>query len=154
MAEHGVKTMRVINAGGIPQKNKVLNQVYANVLERPVLVPNKSVTSLGSAIFAFRAAGTFKTLEEAQDKMCPQHTVFTPDASTKSIYDELFALYRKIYLVLGSEECSVRRCAAFADSAISHRKLKSDARRCEVRMVGSPGLEPGTTNYEFAALTN
>jgi len=56
MAEHGVDIKRVINAGGIPQKNNVLNQVYANVLGRPVLVPSKSVTSLGSAIFAFLAA--------------------------------------------------------------------------------------------------
>ena len=66
MAEHGVHIKRVINAGGIPQKNNVLNQVYANVLGRPVLVPSKSVVSLGSAIFAFLAAGTFKTVEEAQ----------------------------------------------------------------------------------------
>src|SRR5277367_2514332 len=64
MAEYGVEIKRVINAGGIPQKNKVLNQVYANVLRRPVLVPSKSVTSLGSAIFAFLAARTFKTVEE------------------------------------------------------------------------------------------
>ena len=76
MAEHGVDIKRVINAGGIPQKNNVLNQIYANVLSRPVLVPSKSVTSLGSAIFAFIAAGTFKTIEEAQDKICPQHSVF------------------------------------------------------------------------------
>jgi ribulose kinase len=60
MAGHGVTIQRVINAGGIPQKNDVLNQVYANVLGRPVLVPNKSVVSLGSAIFAFLAAGTEK----------------------------------------------------------------------------------------------
>ena len=69
MAGHGVHIKRVINAGGIPQKNDVLNQVYANVLGRPVLVPSKSVVSLGSAIFAFLAAGTFKTIEEAQDKI-------------------------------------------------------------------------------------
>jgi L-ribulokinase len=50
MAEHGVNIKRVINAGGIPQKNNVLNQIYANVLGRPVLVPSQSVTSLGSAI--------------------------------------------------------------------------------------------------------
>src|SRR5206468_12674633 len=53
LAEHGVPIRRVINAGGVPQSNPVLNQVYANVLGRPVLVPSKSVTSLGSAIFAF-----------------------------------------------------------------------------------------------------
>src|SRR5438309_6969052 len=31
MAEHGVPIQRVINGGGIPQKNEVLNRVYANV---------------------------------------------------------------------------------------------------------------------------
>lgn len=101
MAEHGVHIARVINAGGIPQKNNVLNQVYANVLERPVLVPNKSVVSLGSAIFAFLAAGTFKSVEEAQDKMCPQHTVFKPNPDDQKIYASLYPLYRKIYFAFG-----------------------------------------------------
>jgi len=39
MAEYGVPVDRVINAGGIPQNNAVLNQVYADVLGKPVLVP-------------------------------------------------------------------------------------------------------------------
>ena len=34
MPEHGVPINRVIHGGGIPQKNDVLNQVYANVLEQ------------------------------------------------------------------------------------------------------------------------
>ena len=101
MAEHGVEIKRVINAGGIPQKNNVLNQIYASVLGRPVLVPSKSVTSLGSAIFAFLAAGTFKTIEEAQDKICPGHTVFTPDPATKKVYDSLYAVYQKLYFAFG-----------------------------------------------------
>ncbi len=53
MAEHGVPVDRVINAGGIPQNNPLLNQVYANVLGKPVLVPSALPTSLGSSIFAF-----------------------------------------------------------------------------------------------------
>jgi L-ribulokinase len=101
MAEHGVDMKRVINAGGIPQKNDVLNQVYANVLGRPVLVPSKSVVSLGSAIFAFLAAGTFKTVEEAQDKICPPHKTFLPDESAQRIYKELSPLYGKLYFTLG-----------------------------------------------------
>jgi len=32
MAEQGVRIKRVINAGRIPQKNNLLNQIYANVL--------------------------------------------------------------------------------------------------------------------------
>src|SRR5580693_7783697 len=97
MEEHGVNIRRIINAGGIPQKNDVLNQVYANVLGRPVLVPSKSVTSLGSAIFAFLAAGTFQTIEEAQDKICPPHRVFEPQKSEQAAYDELFELFSRLY---------------------------------------------------------
>jgi L-ribulokinase len=101
MAEHGVHIKRVINAGGIPQKNNVLNQIYANVLGKPVLVPNRSVISLGSAIFAFLAAGTFKTVEEAQDKICPEHTVFSPEAEAQTTYNALYPLYQKLYFGFG-----------------------------------------------------
>jgi L-ribulokinase len=101
MAEHGVSIKRVINAGGIPQKNNMLNQIYANVLGRPVLVPSKSVVSLGSAIFAFLAAGTFKTVEEAQDMICPQQGVFTPNPEAQRVYHDLYALYQKLYFAFG-----------------------------------------------------
>ncbi len=101
MAAHGVHIKRVINAGGIPQKNDVLNQVYANVLKRPVLVPSKNVVGLGSAIFAFLAAGTFKTIEEAQDKICPANRTFLPDIAAGETYDRLYALYSKLYFALG-----------------------------------------------------
>jgi L-ribulokinase len=101
MAGHGVHIKRVINAGGIPQKNDVLNQVYANVLGRPVLVPSKSVVSLGSAIFAFLAARTFKTVEEAQDKICPPNRTFAPDAQAQQTYEQLYPLYNKLYFTLG-----------------------------------------------------
>jgi L-ribulokinase len=101
MVGHGVHIKRVINAGGIPQKNDVLNQVYANVLGRPVLVPSKSVVSLGSAIFAFLAAGTFKTIEEAQDKICPPHREFLPDHSAQHTYEQLYPSYSKLYFTLG-----------------------------------------------------
>jgi L-ribulokinase len=101
MASHGVHIKRVINAGGIPQKNDALNQVYANVLGRPVLVPSKSVVSLGSAIFAFLAAGTFKTIEEAQDKICSPNTRYEPAKSEQRVYNELYPLYSKLYFGFG-----------------------------------------------------
>src|SRR5271156_5372084 len=101
MAGHGVHIKRVINAGGIPQKNDVLNQVYANVLGRPVLVPGKSVVSLGSAIFAFLAAGTFPTVEAAQEAICPSHHVFQPQTPEQRVYDVLYPLYRKLYFAFG-----------------------------------------------------
>ncbi len=101
MSEFGAPTLRVINGGGIPQNNSVLNQVYANVLGRPVLVPSSKVTGVGSAIFAFLAAGVFKTVDEAQQKICPQHTIYTPNPDDQERYDELYPLYRRIYFDFG-----------------------------------------------------
>src|SRR5271170_856533 len=125
MAGHGVHIKRVINAGGIPQKNDVLNQVYANVLGRPVLVPSKSVVSLGSAIFAFLAAGTFKTIEEAQDKICPPHREFLPDRSAQHTYEQLYPLYNKLYFTLGQRGSNglgdiLPTLIAVANSAAGH----------------------------------
>src|SRR5260370_1186621 len=107
MESNGVRIQRVINAGGIPQKNEVLNRVYANVLGRPVLVPTKSVTSLGSAIFAFLAADTFKTIEQAQDKICPPHRVYEPDRSEQRVYDELYRLFSRLYFTFGQKEADM-----------------------------------------------
>jgi len=101
MSEYGAPTQRVINGGGIPQTNAVLNQVYANVLRRPVLVPSGKVTGMGSAIFAFLAAGVFKSIDEAQQRVCPAHTVFEPQPETERTYNELYDLYRKIYFDFG-----------------------------------------------------
>ena len=103
MAEYGVPIERVINAGGIPQQNAVLNQVYANVLNKPVLVPDATPTSVGSGIFAQLAAGIFTSVEEAQAKMCPGHKVFTPEPGAVRVYAELYGLYRAVYFAFGDE---------------------------------------------------
>ena len=101
LSEYGAPTRRVIHGGGIPQSNPVLNQVYANVLGRPVLVPSGKVTGIGSAIFACLAAGIFRTIEEAQSKICPPHAVFEPQRETQDVYRELYELYRRIYFEFG-----------------------------------------------------
>ena len=101
MEEYGVPIRRVINGGGVPQKNEVLNRVYANVFNKPVLVPESEVTSLGSAIFAFLAAGTFRTVEEAQEALCPSYRTVEPDAAAARVYEELYPLFRKLYFGLG-----------------------------------------------------
>jgi L-ribulokinase len=101
MAEHGVPIRRVINGGGVPQKNAVLNRVYANVLGKPVLVPERPITSLGSAIFAFLAAGVFDSIEAAQQALCPPYRVVKPDAGEAATYDRLYAIYKSLYFAMG-----------------------------------------------------
>ena len=104
MASGGVPILRVINGGGIPQQNAVLNQVYANVLNKPVLVPDGVPTSLGSGIFAHLAAGTFPTIEAAQEAMCLPHRTFTPDPAAAARYNQLFKLYSDVYFALGTPD--------------------------------------------------
>ncbi|WP_263378935.1 ribulokinase [Granulicella paludicola] len=101
MEEHGVPVERVINAGGIPQQNETLNQVYADVFNKPVLVPDGVPTSLGSGIFALIAAGVFKSVEEAQEKLCLPFRTVEPRPEAVAVYNELFALYRKVYFAFG-----------------------------------------------------
>lgn len=106
MAEHGVPVERVINAGGIPQNNKVLNQVYANVLGKPVVVPDGVPTSLGSGIFALLAAGAFPSIEAAQAAMCLPFTTYTPEPGAVSVYNQLYRHYRNAYFALGTSNAA------------------------------------------------
>ena len=117
MEEHGVPVRRIINGGGIPQKNHVLNQVYANVMQKPILVPQGDVTSLGSAIFAFLAAGAFRSIEEAQDALCPGYQTVAPEEGAAAVYRDLYPLYRKLYFTFGQSDDSLpelRRITAHA----------------------------------------
>jgi L-ribulokinase len=102
MAEHGVPVERVINGGGIPQNNHVLNQIYANVLGKTVLVPEGTPTSLGSAIIAFVAAGVFPSIQEAQQELCLPYVAYEPDPEAVTRYEKLYQLYRKVYFALGT----------------------------------------------------
>lgn len=104
MAEHGVPTRRLIHGGGIPQKNEVLNRIYANTLGINVLVPERPITSLGSAIFAFVAAKAFPSIEVAQRALCPPYRVVTPDPAEHAIYQRLFPMFRSLYFGMGARD--------------------------------------------------
>jgi len=101
MEEHGVPIRRLIHAGGIPQKNEALNRIYANVLDKPVLVPERPITSLGSAIFACVAAGLHPTVEAAQKALCPPYREVNPDPAAVRIYQRLFPMFRTLYFAMG-----------------------------------------------------
>lgn len=97
----GMQTRRIVNAGGIPQKNDVLNQVYADVLDREVHVPAHSPTGTGSCIFAAMAVGAFDSFEAAQAVMCPPSRVFAPRPQNRAGYERLHALFTELYFGFG-----------------------------------------------------
>ena len=125
MEQHGVDIRRVINGGGIPQRSALLNQVYANAIGKPILVPEGDVTSLGSAIFAFLASGTYKSIEEAQDSLCPKHRVFEPEPRASAVYKELFPLYRDVYFGFGKRNAGM---ASFGEILPRLRLIASEVR--------------------------
>jgi len=52
-------------------------------------------------IFAFLAAGVFRSIEEAQEHVCPAYTTFPPQLETRETYDKLYGLFRRIYFDFG-----------------------------------------------------
>ncbi len=131
MAEHGVPIKRVINTGGIPQNSPVLNQVYANVLNKPVLVPDAPPTSIGAGIFAQLAAGIFPSVEAAQARMCPGHRTFLPEATAAARYQRLYGLYRDVYFAFGQS-------GSTADLSGVLRTLREVAAMCAGMYKGLP----------------
>src|SRR5262249_27768078 len=105
--------------------NRKLNQMYADILNKPVLVPQGDVTSLGSAIFAFLAAGTFATIEKAQDTLCRVFSVFEPEAKSAKVYGELFPLYQKLYFSLGQRNSAA---APIGDVLPDVRRIAAEVR--------------------------
>jgi L-ribulokinase len=126
MAEYGVPIRRVINGGGIPQRNDTLNRIYANVLNKPVLVPRDEVTSLGSAIFAFLAAGAFPSIEAAQEALCPRYRVVEPDLRERAACDRLYGWYRALYFAMGRPQA---KDAPVGEILPGLKRLSAEVRR-------------------------
>lgn len=97
MSGAGVGVHRMIHAGGIPRRNPVLNQIFANVLQRTVLVPREDVTGRGSSMFAALAAGCFRTIEEAQAAMAPACEEIEPQLDARDPYDALYGRFATLY---------------------------------------------------------
>lgn len=88
--------------GGIPNKNPLLMQIYADVLDMPIHVSAcTQAPALGSAIYAAAAAGRgsiFETVETMGDKGC---RVVQPDPGARSVYDDLYREYQRLHDYFG-----------------------------------------------------
>lgn len=132
MAEYGVPVERVINAGGIPQNNPVLNQVYADVFAKTVLVPKGEPTSLGSAIMAFVVAGIFPSIESAQKRLCLPFMEYRPNAEAVIRYERLYQLYKRVYFALGNPKSG---SAALGDVLPELRSIANEVRNEFARLA-------------------
>lgn len=107
--EMGAETTE-IRVGGGGARLDTLNQIKADVLGQPVLIPEVTESSeLGAAIIAGWGAGFFTDLSTAAESMVKFRATFQPDARRHAIYNELLALYRRLYDHLKSDFATLSR---------------------------------------------
>lgn len=102
-SDRGVPVTELIVAGGLPEKNKLLRQIYADVTGRTLrLAGSAQAPALGSAMHAAVAAGVYANIEAAAEKMGKlSDDVVTPISENSAVYDELFAEYKMLYDYFG-----------------------------------------------------
>jgi L-ribulokinase len=94
----GLPVTEFVVAGGL-KRNRVLMQIYADVLRRPVSVASSDqAPAVGSAIHAAVAAGVHADVGSAAKAMGrKEHAAYLPDAARADAYDALFAEYRTLH---------------------------------------------------------
>jgi len=105
--EYGVKVDRIVNCGGIAEKNPLVMQIYADVTGRPIRISRSPQTcalgaAIAGAVVAGKAAGGYDTFAEAQKAMTGlKARSFQPNAQAHQVYQRLYALYRQLHDAFG-----------------------------------------------------
>ncbi len=111
----GVAVNEIVACGGLPGRNKLLMQIYADVTGREIKVAGtEQAGALGSAMFAAVAAGKkaggYDTIFEAAQRMASlQDVVYKPVPAHRAIYDQIYAEYVKLHDYFGRGENDVMK---------------------------------------------
>ena len=118
----GIEVRELVAAGGLPEKNALLRQIYADVTGRSFkLSGSAQAPALGSAMHAAVAAGIYPSIQAAADKMGKlKDEVVQPIAANQAVYDKLFAEYQLLYDCFGRGANDVmKRLKAIRHDALS-----------------------------------
>lgn len=101
--DRGIPVNELIVAGGLPEKNAMLRQIYADVTGRSLrLAGSPQAPALGSAMHAAVAAGVYPNIEAAADKMGKvRDEVVQPIEANRKTYELLYQDYRTLYDYFG-----------------------------------------------------
>jgi L-ribulokinase len=138
----GVPINEIIACGGLPEKNRLLMQIYADVTGRDFRVAASSQTpALGSAMFGAVAAGAaeggYDTIVEAAERMARlKEETFRPDAAHRAVYDELYAEYRRLHDYFGAGGNDVMKSL----KAIRARTLSAEGEPARATASVEPSL--------------
>ena len=117
--------------GGLPHKNELLMQIYADVTNRVIKVADSFHTpALGAAMFGAVAAGEenngFASIKEATKQMARvKEKVIHPNLENVAVYDELYREYVKLHDYFGRGENNVMKTLRNIRSEIKVKKEES-----------------------------
>jgi L-ribulokinase len=103
----GVAVDRMVACGGLPERNKLLIQIYADVTGLELAVPaSTQIPALGAAMFgavaAGAAAGGYDSIADAARAMAHlPGAVYRPDPARHAVYDRLYAEYVRLHDLFG-----------------------------------------------------
>ncbi len=122
----GVAVNQIVACGGLPDRNRLLMQIYADVTGREIRVAATSQAgALGSAMFAAVAAGKApgghaSIVEAARHMARLKDLVYRPDPKAKAVYDKLFAEYLKLHDYFGrGENDAMKRLKALRQQVLA-----------------------------------
>ncbi|MFE0560456.1 ribulokinase [Paenibacillus sp. NPDC058910] len=113
--ENGVAVDVLYACGGLPQKNRLLMQIYADVTNREIMVADsKQTPALGAAMFAAVAAGQaqggYDSIIDAAKKMARvKEETFKPIPEHVEVYEQLYQEYSKLHDYFGRGENNVMK---------------------------------------------
>jgi L-ribulokinase len=99
----GVPVDRIVACGGLPHRNRLLMQTYADVLGRPIDVSaSQNAPARGAAMFGAVAGGECTSIAEASERMAaPVAETYLPDDRSRHAYDTLYAEYVRLHDLFG-----------------------------------------------------
>ncbi len=107
----GVAVRDLVAAGGLPTKNRLLVQIYADVTGKPIFQAGSSqAAALGSAMHAAVAAGVYPSIQAAAASMGKLlDEVTRPIPANQAVYEQLYAEYRLLHDYFGRGENDVMK---------------------------------------------
>ena len=104
---NGIPITEIVATGGLPERNKLLMQIYADISGRPLRLTGTGQggafgSAMHGAVAAGQAAGGYDTIFDAAHQMARlREETFRPIAANQAIYEQLYREYVTLHDYFG-----------------------------------------------------